>query len=124
MINGLRTPAEGLGAGKRSIGCHANYTERQERPGGPGRSGRVERKRASRQRDRPADGGIAVTLPVPGFLPPMLFSGDFLWAAIVLFVVAIVAGVLGLRGIAGVSMEIARIFVIIFIVLAVIALIL
>lgn len=65
-----------------------------------------------------------MTLPVPGFLPPMLFSGDFLWAAIVLFVVAIVAGLLGMGNIAGVSMEIAKIFVVIFLVLAVIALIL
>ena len=60
-----------------------------------------------------------MTLPVIGFLPPMLFSGDFLYAAVVLFVVAVVAGVLGLGGIAGVTMEIARILVLVFLVLAV-----
>lgn len=58
-------------------------------------------------------------------LPPLqLFSGDFLWFAIVFFVLAIVAGIFGQRGVAGISMEIAKWFVIIFVVLALISLIL
>lgn len=56
--------------------------------------------------------------------PLQFFSGEFLYYAVVFFVLAIVAAVLGLGGIAGVTMEIARIFVLIFIVLAVITLVL
>lgn len=65
-----------------------------------------------------------MTLPLQAPLVPLLFSGDFLYAAVVLFVVALVAGLFGFRGIAGVSMEVARLFVVIFLVLAVVALIL
>ena len=50
--------------------------------------------------------------------------GEFLWLAIVFFVLAIVAGGVGARGVAGVTMGIARIFVLIFIVLAIVALLL
>ena len=59
-----------------------------------------------------------------GPLPLQLFSGEFLYYALVFFVLAIVAGLVGFRGIAGISMEIARILVLVFLVLAVIALVL
>lgn len=55
---------------------------------------------------------------------PLQLSGDFLWLAIVFFVLALVAALVGFRGIAGLSMEIARIFILVFIVIAVIALLL
>lgn len=55
---------------------------------------------------------------------PLQGTGDFLWLAIVFFVLALGAALVGFRGLAGISMEIARIFILIFIVLAVIALIL
>lgn len=61
---------------------------------------------------------------VPGAVPPLQLSGDFLWLAIVFFGLALVAALVGFRGVAGVSMEIARILVLAFVVLAVIALIL
>ncbi|MHB9285521.1 DUF1328 domain-containing protein [Halobacteriales archaeon Cl-PHB] len=56
--------------------------------------------------------------------PLALFTGDFLYYAIVFFVLALVAGLVGFRGVAGLSMEIARILILVFIVLAVITLIL
>ena len=59
-----------------------------------------------------------------GLLPLQLFSGEFLYYAIIFFVLALVAALVGLRGVAGISMEIARIFVLVFIVLAVITLVL
>lgn len=59
-----------------------------------------------------------------GMLPLQLFSGEFLYYALVFFVLAIVAAVVGARGVAGISMEIARIFVLIFIVLAIVTLVL
>lgn len=65
-----------------------------------------------------------MTLPLQAPLVPLLFSGDFLYAAVVLFVVALVAGLFGFRGIAGISMEVARLFVVVFLVLAVVALLL
>ena len=55
---------------------------------------------------------------------PLLFSGDFLYYALIFFVLALVAAVVGARGVAGLSMEIARIFVILFVVLAIVSLIL
>lgn len=57
-------------------------------------------------------------------IPLQLFSGRFLWWAVVFAVLAILAGVAGLRGIAGISMGIARLFVLIFLVLLVVSLIL
>lgn len=51
-------------------------------------------------------------------------SGQFLYYAIVFFVLAIIAGVVGMGGVAGISMSIARIFVFIFLVLAIISLLL
>lgn len=51
-------------------------------------------------------------------------TGQFLWLAIVFFVVAIAAAVLGFRGAAGISMSAARLFVVVFLVLAVLALLL
>lgn len=57
-------------------------------------------------------------------IPLQLFSGNFLYLAVVFFVLAIVAAVVGAQGVAGISMEVARIFILIFIVLAIIALIL
>lgn len=67
---------------------------------------------------------IITGLTLLQLLPLQLFSGDFLYYAIVFFVLAIVAAVVGSRGVAGISMEIARLFVLIFIVLAIISLIL
>lgn len=56
---------------------------------------------------------------------PLQFGGvDWLYWAVVFFVLALVAAAVGAGDVAGVSMEIARIFVLIFIVLAVIALLL
>lgn len=58
------------------------------------------------------------------FAPIQLFTGEFLYWAIVFFVLAVVAGLVGRRGVAGISMEIARVLVLIFIVLAIITLVL
>ena len=63
-------------------------------------------------------------LQAGAFGPLQLFSGEFLYYALVFFVLAIVAALVGFRGIAGISMEIARILVLIFLVLAVVALVL
>lgn len=57
-------------------------------------------------------------------VPIQIGSGDFLYWAVVFFVLAIVAAAVGARGVAGISMEIARIFVLLFIVLAIVALLL
>lgn len=57
-------------------------------------------------------------------LPLQLFSGEFLYYALVFFVLAIVAAVVGMRGVAGISMEIARLFVLVFIVLAIVSIVL
>lgn len=65
-----------------------------------------------------------MTLPVQAPLVPLLFSGDFLSAAVVLFVVALLAALFGFRGVAGISMAVARVFVFVFLVLAVVALLL
>lgn len=51
-------------------------------------------------------------------------SGDFLYWALIFFVLAIVAAVLGARGVAGLSMTVAKWLVIIFLVLAVVSLLL
>lgn len=51
-------------------------------------------------------------------------GGDFLYWALIFFVLAVVAAAVGARGVAGISMEIARIFVLVFIILAVVALLL
>lgn len=55
---------------------------------------------------------------------PLQFSGDFLYLAVVFFVLAIVAALLGSRGVAGLSMEIAKWLIIIFVVLAIVSLLL
>lgn len=57
-------------------------------------------------------------------LPLALFTGSFLWYALVFFVLALVAALVGARGVAGLSMEIARLFVVLFLVLAIVSLIL
>lgn len=57
-------------------------------------------------------------------LSPLQFSGDFLYYALVFFVLALVAYALGAQGIAGLSMDIAKILVVVFLVLAVVALLL
>ena len=57
-------------------------------------------------------------------LPLQLFGGDFLYLAVVFFVLALVAAALGMGGVAGMSMDIAKWMVVVFIVLAVIALVL
>ncbi|MFC4359347.1 DUF1328 domain-containing protein [Halobium salinum] len=59
-----------------------------------------------------------------GLLAPLQFSGEFLYYALVFFVLALVAAFVGFRGVAGISMEIARIFVLLFVVLAIVAIIL
>jgi uncharacterized membrane protein YtjA (UPF0391 family) len=65
---------------------------------------------------------LAATL---GPLQPLqLFSGRFLYYALVFFVLALVAALVGFRGVAGISMEIARIFVLVFVVLAIVTLVL
>lgn len=63
--------------------------------------------------------GDVALLPLQG-----LFSGDFLYLAVVFFVLAILAAIFGARGVAGVSMEVARWFIIIFVVLAIISILL
>jgi uncharacterized membrane protein YtjA (UPF0391 family) len=70
-----------------------------------------------------ADPSIALTLS-SSLTPLQAFSGDFLYYAIVFFILAILAALVGSRDIAGISMEIARILVLIFLVLAVISLLL
>lgn len=60
----------------------------------------------------------------PAVVPLQGFGGDFLYLAIIFFVLALGAALLGARGIAGISMEIARILVIVFLVLAVVSLLL
>lgn len=57
-------------------------------------------------------------------LVPLQMTGDFLWLAIVFFVLAIIAAGVGARGMAGLSMEVARIFIVIFLILAIISLLL
>ena len=47
---------------------------------------------------------------------------DFLYLAVVFFVIALILGILGVRG-AGISMEIAKWLIIVFIILAVLSLI-
>ncbi|EMA31080.1 DUF1328 domain-containing protein [Halobiforma nitratireducens] len=55
---------------------------------------------------------------------PLQAGGEFLYWAIVFFVLAIIAAAVGAREVAGISMEVARIFVLVFIVLAIVALLL
>ena len=73
----------------------------------------------------------ALTIPasVGGIDPlelliPLQFSGDFLYLAVVFFVIAIIAAIVGAQGVAGVTMSVAKWFVIIFLVLAVISILL
>lgn len=63
-------------------------------------------------------------MPAELAAPLQLFSGDFLYWALIFFVLAIVAALFGFRGVAGLSMGVAKILVLVFIVLAVIALVL
>lgn len=56
--------------------------------------------------------------------PMQMFSGDFLYLAVVFFVLAIVAALIGSQGVAGISMEIARILILVFVVLAIVSLLL
>ncbi len=53
-----------------------------------------------------------------------LFSGEFLWWAVVFAVFALVAAIAGFRGIAGISMGVARLFVLIFVVLFIVSVVL
>ena len=55
---------------------------------------------------------------------PLQGTGDFLYFAVVFFLLAILAAAVGARGVAGVTMTVAKWFVIIFIILAVISLLL
>lgn len=57
-------------------------------------------------------------------LPVLQATGDFLWLAIVFFLLAIVAAALGAQGVAGVTMSVAKWFVIIFVILAILSLLL
>ena len=64
-------------------------------------------------------------MPVDVALAPLqLFSGDFLWLALVFVVLALVAALFGAQGVAGVSMTAAKWLVIIFVVLAIVSLVL
>lgn len=56
--------------------------------------------------------------------PLQLGGGEFLYWAVIFFVLALVAALFGFRGIAGLSMGAAKILVLVFVVLAVIALLL
>ena len=67
---------------------------------------------------------LAPLVPLLGFAPLQIGTGDFLWWAVGFFVLAIVAAALGFGGVAGVSMDVAKWLVIIFVVLAIIALVL
>lgn len=62
--------------------------------------------------------------PVVLLQPLQLFSGEFLYYALVFFVLALVAALVGFRGVAGISMGIARIFVLLFLVIAIVTLLL
>lgn len=55
---------------------------------------------------------------------PLQLTGDFLYFAVVFFVLAIIAAAVGARGVAGVTMTVAKWFIIIFIALALISLLL
>ena len=57
-------------------------------------------------------------------LAPLLMTGDFLYFAVIFFILAIIAAAVGARGVAGVTMTVAKWFVIIFIILAILALLL
>lgn len=57
-------------------------------------------------------------------LAPLQLTGDFLWLAVVFFVLALIAWALGARGMAGMSMGIARIFIVLFVILAIVSLLL
>ncbi|WP_254537683.1 DUF1328 domain-containing protein [Halomarina litorea] len=57
-------------------------------------------------------------------LPMQLGTGNFLYLAVVFFVIALVAALVGFRGVAGISASAARLFVVVFLVLAVISLLL
>lgn len=68
-----------------------------------------------------------VVLPDPQLalqVAPAQLTGDFLYLAVVFFILAILAAAVGARRVAGVTMTVAKWFVIIFIVLAVITLLL
>lgn len=60
----------------------------------------------------------------PALQPLQLFTGDFLFLAVVFIVLAILAALVGARGVAGISMAAAKWFIIIFVVLAIISVIL
>lgn len=55
---------------------------------------------------------------------PLQMTGDFLYLAVVFFILAILAAAVGASGVAGVTMNVAKWFVIIFVVLAVLSLLL
>ena len=69
-------------------------------------------------------GDLLAAGPLVALSPLQLFSGEFLYYALVFFVLALVAALVGFRGVAGISMEIARIFVLLFVVLAIVTLVL
>lgn len=56
--------------------------------------------------------------------PLQMGGGQFLYWAVIFFVLAIIAALFGFRGVAGLSMGAAKILVIVFVVLAVAALLL
>jgi len=53
---------------------------------------------------------------------PLQMTGDFLYFAVIFFILAIIAAAVGASGVAGVTMTVAKWFVIIFIILALITL--
>lgn len=60
--------------------------------------------------------GLDALVQIPG--------GDFVYLAIVFFVLALLAALVGARGVAGISMEVAKILIFVFIVLAIVSLLL
>lgn len=58
------------------------------------------------------------------WLPLQAFSGDYLFLAVIFFVLALIAAVIGHRGITGMSMRMAKMIVIVFVVLGIVSLLL
>lgn len=64
------------------------------------------------------------TLSSLAWLPLQAFSGNYLFLAVVFFVLALIAAVVGQRGITGMSMRMAKMIVIVFVVLGIVSLLL
>lgn len=64
------------------------------------------------------------TLSSLAWLPLQAFSGNYLFLAVIFFVLALIAAVVGQRGITGMSMRMAKMIVIVFVVLGIVSLLL